>query len=235
LKRPLEPPAADRLSAIKAPTQVFVGSRDIPEMQEIAELLASGVTGAVRHTVDGAGHMVNMERPEEFLDLLEAFLKLPGQVGESTPPDEPAPAVEDDHDALTDAEKEVLRATNAERAKLKLPPYRVAQPLMKAARAHAANMVKQNKLSHTLDDETFVQRIEKVNYGFLAAGENIAQGQPTGTEAVSDWMTSPGHKANILSKEYSEIGIGQGVSRNGETYWVQVFARPRSTNAPHPR
>jgi uncharacterized protein YkwD len=72
----------------------------------------------------------------------------------------------------------------------------------------------------------FSKRIEESGYAFSAAGENIAQGQTTGEEAVGDWMTSPGHKANILSKDYSEIGIGRGVTTDGEVYWVQVFAKP---------
>ncbi len=54
----------------------------------------------------------------------------------------------------------------------------------------------------------------------FAVGENIAQGQLTPREAVEDWMNSPGHKANILHKEFNEIGIGL----YGD-YWVQNFGR----------
>ena len=45
-------------------------------------------------------------------------------------------------------------------------------------------------------------------------------------------MTSPGHKANILSKDYTEIGIGRAVSSDGDIYWAQVFGRPQTEKPP---
>ena len=54
----------------------------------------------------------------------------------------------------------------------------------------------------------------------FAVGENIAVGQFTPTEVVKDWMDSPGHRKNILHKDFAEIGIGLF----GD-YWVQNFGR----------
>jgi uncharacterized protein YkwD len=172
--------------------------------------------------------MVNMEKPDEFNAILANLVADPA----SPPASEFIPAIPRDSEApqhtagLTDHELQVLDRSNAERKKLKLSPFKASGPLTKVARAHAANMVKQRKLSHTLDNKVFSKRIEEAGYAFSSAGENIAQGQSTGEEAVSDWMTSPGHKANILSKDYTEIGIGRGVTTDGDVYWVQVFARP---------
>jgi uncharacterized protein YkwD len=51
-------------------------------------------------------------------------------------------------------------------------------------------------------------------------GENIAQGQSSPQEVVADWMSSPGHRRNILEKSAKRLGVGY-VSG----YWVQVFGR----------
>lgn len=71
-----------------------------------------------------------------------------------------------------------------------------------------------------------------VGYEFILIGENIALGNFESDEAlVQAWMDSPGHRANILNKRYTEIGIGakKGLYK-GKTVWlaVQIFGRPLS-------
>jgi hypothetical protein len=73
--------------------------------------------------------------------------------------------------------------------------------------------------------------------GWTAAGENVAQGQPTAAQMNSDWMNSPGHRANILG-DFTSIGIAF-VTGNGTTWGVQNFAKyaaqaspPRVAQAP---
>lgn len=127
---------------------------------------------------------------------------------------------------LSDDEKEMLRLTNGERKKEGLEPLKPNVKLFAAARSHCANMAKQDKLDHTLDDRTFVDRIKTEGYRFGHAGENIAWNQKTPQEAVESWMRSPGHKANLLGKEYTEVGLAVAKNAKGERYWVQVFARP---------
>ena len=70
-----DPPAADRLAAISTPTLVVVGSEDVPDILEIANLLADGIPGAQRAVIDGAGHLPSLERPEELNRLLLEFLR----------------------------------------------------------------------------------------------------------------------------------------------------------------
>ena len=50
--------------------------------------------------------------------------------------------------------------------------------------------------------------MKKFGITYTAAGENIAMGQPTAASVMNAWMNSPGHKANILSKNFTEIGVG---------------------------
>jgi uncharacterized protein YkwD len=97
---------------------------------------------------------------------------------------------------------------------------------MKIARDHAANVARLDKLSHDLEGQSFSQRLQKAKYQAFRAGENIAQGQSKPEVAIADWMQSPGHKANILQAEYTQIGTARAVSLSGKIYWVQVFATP---------
>jgi uncharacterized protein YkwD len=124
-------------------------------------------------------------------------------------------------------EQAVLDLTNAERKKQNLQPLKVNELLTKTARGHSANMAKQQKLDHELDGKKAHERIEALGYKFSAMAENIAMGQKTPGDAVRSWMTSTaGHKENMLSKEYNEIGIGIAADANGQRYWTQVFATP---------
>lgn len=127
---------------------------------------------------------------------------------------------------LTADEQAVLDLTNAERKKAELPALKANELLRKAARDHSANMAKQQKLAHVLDDKGPDARIKALGYKFSAMAENCAQGQPTPAEAVSSWMSSPDHKENLLNKQYTEIGVGIAADANGQRYWTQVFARP---------
>lgn len=128
---------------------------------------------------------------------------------------------------LSADEKAVIDGTNAERKAAGLGELKPNAALLAAARKHAANMAKQEHLNHTLDGNNMADRIAAEGYKISHAGENIAHNQRTPKDVVGDWMRSSGHKANILSKDYTEIGVAVVKSAKGEPYWVQVFAAPR--------
>jgi len=100
--------------------------------------------------------------------------------------------------------------------------------LTKLARAHSANMARQEKMAHDLDDKTPYQRLKDAGYAYARAGENVAQGDAgiTVDQIFKGWMDSKGHRENILRKEVTEIGIGLGTAKNGAIYYTQLFARP---------
>jgi uncharacterized protein YkwD len=112
--------------------------------------------------------------------------------------------------------KAILCLLNKERTRRGLPPLRTDPRLAKAARGHSKDMVQRRFFEHTAPgDVTFVERIQRQRYTAGArnwtVGENLAWG--TGTLAtprkiVRGWMNSPGHRANILSPRFREIGIG---------------------------
>ncbi len=72
----------------------------------------------------------------------------------------------------------------------------------------------------------------QVSYEYIIIGENLALGNFKDDKALVDaWMASPGHRANILKKQYTEIGVAVGKgSYNGNTVWmgVQHFGLPKS-------
>lgn len=89
-----------------------------------------------------------------------------------------------------------------------------------AAQAHSVDMATQHYFSHTTPaGVTFDKREEAAGYP-SPGGENIAMGQTSAQQVMTDWMNSPGHRANILNCSFTAIGIG--LDTNG-WYWTQDF------------
>lgn len=70
----LEPPAIDRLSEISVPTLLLMGTRDVADIQTIADLLTSEIADLTRIDFEDAGHVLNMEQPERFTREVLDFL-----------------------------------------------------------------------------------------------------------------------------------------------------------------
>lgn len=128
---------------------------------------------------------------------------------------------------LTDTEQAVIDATNAERKEKKLAALTMNPLLMEAARAHAKNMAKQDKLAHELDGEGVDKRATAAKYKFHRIGENVAWNQKTPKDVLEAWMNSQGHRENILNEKFTEIGVAAVENAKGELYWCQVFGTPK--------
>ena len=70
----LEPPAIGRLSEIQKPTLILAGAQDLPDVLVIAGLLEHGIPGAKKVVLPDTAHLLNMERPADFNELLLGFL-----------------------------------------------------------------------------------------------------------------------------------------------------------------
>ena len=132
---------------------------------------------------------------------------------------------------------EVVRLTNAERAKAGLPPL-VRNPMLdQAAQDYAKAMALNDFYSHQ-DPRTgtsSADRVEEAGYAWMQVAENIAAGQKTPEQVVEAWMNSPKHRANILNPDLKEIGVGYYYDPSDTfpnantpygTYWVQDFGTP---------
>jgi uncharacterized protein YkwD len=114
----------------------------------------------------------------------------------------------------------VIAATNAERKAAGCDALAADARLTAAAQQHASDMAAAGYFSHTAEDgRTFDARIRDEGYR-SPGGENIARGQRSAAEVVSDWMDSAGHRRNILDCTFRTIGVGIAGS-----YWVQDFGR----------
>jgi len=123
---------------------------------------------------------------------------------------------------------EVVDRTNAERARHRLRTLAVDQRLAAAAQAHSADMVRRAFFAHESPDGRQVwDRAVAAGYAYRKVAENIAAGQRTAEEVVRGWMESPGHRANILDGDLTQIGVGRADGGSYGVYWTQVFGTPR--------
>ncbi|MEK7556711.1 MAG: CAP domain-containing protein [Patescibacteria group bacterium] len=139
----------------------------------------------------------------------------------------------------TDAPAQTLTAsgtiaeTNRHRAEAGLPALPLNAKLAAAAQAKVNDMFQKQYFDHIgPDGRGPADWVEDTNYAYIAVGENLALGNFAGDAAlVNAWMSSPGHRANILNQHFAEIGVAtaQGTFQ-GEQTWlaVQTFGTPSS-------
>jgi uncharacterized protein YkwD len=123
-----------------------------------------------------------------------------------------------------------VRLTNDERAAAGIPALQSSSALMQAAQLHASQMAAARQMAHTLPEATYptvTDRLNAVGYSWQTYGENIASGQTSAAQAMSGWMQSSGHRANILNTSFTEMGAAFATDSAGRTYYIQVFGRPR--------
>lgn len=122
--------------------------------------------------------------------------------------------------------QEVLALTNEVRAEVGAAPLVLDETLSRAACARAAEIAYHNFFSHTRPDGTDCFSVFGL-YGitYNACGENIAAGQQSPQEVVEGWKNSPGHYANMISTNFTKLGVGyvKSESFSYETSWVQMF------------
>lgn len=117
----------------------------------------------------------------------------------------------------------VLAAVNQFRAEAGVAPVSLDSSLNHVAQLKADDMGKNDYFDHT--SPTYgspFDMLDSFGIVYSAAGENIAQGPVSAYGVVELWMTSPGHRANILDSAFTKMGVGY-CNVNGTTYWVQIF------------
>jgi uncharacterized protein YkwD len=116
---------------------------------------------------------------------------------------------------LSGYELDIVRRMNAIRMARGLRALRVSRQLSAAAAYHTNQMGLRGFFEHeSADGADFWKRIERFYPSRYArswsVGENILWGSPeiSASAAVREWMQSPPHRANILSREWREVGLG---------------------------
>lgn len=128
----------------------------------------------------------------------------------------------DNETQLKSFSQQVVDLVNAERAKEGLAALTIDKNVEAAALVRAKEI--QTSFSHTRPNGTsFSTALNESSAVYRGAGENIAWGQKTPQEVVAAWLNSPGHRANIMSKSFTKIGVGHIKNPAGASYWAQLF------------
>ena len=120
--------------------------------------------------------------------------------------------------------QEVLSLVNAERAKVGVAPLVLDSTLNEATRIRAKEIV--DTTSHQRPNgDYFYTVLDEVGASYTDFGENIAFGQASADEVVAAWMSSDGHRANMLNPYYVKMGLGSFFTEDSQFcyYWVQIF------------
>lgn len=126
----------------------------------------------------------------------------------------------------------IVSETNENRLANDLPTLQVNQLLQEAAREKANDMAQDGYFAHTSPDgKTPWYWFDRVGYVFVYAGENLALNFADSQQVVDAWMNSTGHRANILNKYFTEIGVGvaTGEYQGADAIFVaQLFGKQAS-------
>ncbi|GAB3459679.1 hypothetical protein GCM10027570_43980 [Streptomonospora sediminis] len=116
--------------------------------------------------------------------------------------------------------KQVVALANDERAEAGCGPLSLDPKLTAASEAHSRDMAEHDYMAHeSLDGESPAERAAAVGYQAWS-GENVAAGYSSAEAVMEGWMNSPGHRANILNCDNTEVGVGET-----DTKWAQNFGR----------
>jgi hypothetical protein len=202
-------------------TPLILDGRTMMPIRFVAEELGYDVDWIAETqtvTINYAGEPDFHEDPEGLYDPEpdpEGLL-----VPEQTPPPTSAPTQDND---AAEFEREVFRLVNEVRAEEGLSHLRWNDILAGLAREHSIDMYTRNFFSHTCPDGLGpFNRMRHGGYDSSQAAENLAMGQRTPESVMNSWMNSPGHRANILNPNLTEIGIGFY-----NNFWTQKFGSPR--------
>lgn len=135
--------------------------------------------------------------------------------------------MDDDYttDSIGAQEQKVLNLINSERTAQGLSPLTLDATLSNLARLKSQDMRDNNYFAH--ESPTYgrvADMLKQFGYSFSAAGENIAH-HATVDKAHAAFMSSDGHRRNILSSAWTKVGIGVCYDRNGYVYVTQIFVR----------
>ena len=155
----------------------------------------------------------------ELPDIEDQTPVLPETPDTEQAPSTPEAPEQDSTGAMSQLEKAACELVNEMRAQNGLQPLTIDENLSVKARIKSNDMKVNNYFSHT--SPTYgspFTMMQNLGISYRTAGENIAMGYTTANAVVNAWMNSEGHRANILSSNYTSMGIGYV-----DGYWTQWF------------
>ena len=122
-------------------------------------------------------------------------------------------------------EQKLLNLVNEDRARNGLPPLALDPELSQLAKLKSSDMSSNHYFAH--ESPTYgnaVQMLDTFHYDYSGVGENIAH-HANVEKAEAAFMSSDGHRRNILGSQWDKVGIGIAYDENGNVYVTQLFAR----------
>jgi uncharacterized protein YkwD len=122
--------------------------------------------------------------------------------------------------------QQLIVQINEERARQRLPGFRLSPLLSQVAQRHACDNADQNRLSHIgTDGSSPGARVLRVGYDFRFVTENVALGYEMPDQVLRAWLSSSSHRRNILDTRTIELGVAVAVGRDGRMHWVMNAGR----------
>jgi uncharacterized protein YkwD len=125
---------------------------------------------------------------------------------------------------VPDLERRMAELINTEREARGIAPFSVSPELSQVARDYSARMAATKEINHDLS-RPVEERILEVRPGTCTFGENVSK-HTSIDYSLADLLLSPGHRANLLSTQFTEIGIGVVRGDDDFLYITQEFTRP---------
>lgn len=125
--------------------------------------------------------------------------------------------------------EDALSLINAYRKQNGLKPLVLDDRLTKAAKAHASDLARNDRISHYGSDGSDPwDRVRRTGFKPILAAENVGTGQMSFREVFEDWKLSPEHKANLLLADASHVGLSMVHKPDTEfkTFWSLVIGKP---------
>lgn len=127
--------------------------------------------------------------------------------------------------SLSTQEQTAGNLLNSDRARYGLAPLTVDPELCRIARIKSQDMLGNQYFAHTSPTYGDVRSmLRQFGYAYTAAGENIAH-HATVEKAQAAFLSSPGHRRNIMNEAYTKVGLGVAIDAQGYVYLTQIFVR----------
>lgn len=126
---------------------------------------------------------------------------------------------------VVDNRTKTAQLVNEERKKHGAKELAFDNELSTIAQKKAEDMANNNYFAHESPTYGSVDNMLDIfKYSWKGYGENIAKGYTSSEAVVDGWLSSQGHRANIVNNQFTNIGSGYATDNNGTTYWVHLFS-----------
>ncbi len=162
-----------------------------------------------------------------YMEAAATWAPLSGQAGTVVTTKKRIPSTVDDYTthSVSAQEEKMMNFINRDRSANGLYALRLDSELSRIARIKSKDMLDEGYFAHESPTWGYARdMLRTFGYDFRGAGENIAR-HATIEKAQAAFLSSPGHRKNIMSSVWDRVGIGIVEDRNGYVYVTQIFAR----------